>query len=418
MRPSWKSALIVGAFGLAVILAWPPSGWAQEIPPGGSFLDDDGSVHEKDIEALAHEMVTKGCNPPWNDRYCPDLPVTRGQMAAFLARSLSLPPAPSTGFLDVADSTFAEEIGSLAAASITRGCNPPENDLFCPYDPVTRGEMAAFIVRALGLSDDGGDVFIDDDHSVFERDIDRLAAAEVTRGCNPPDNDRFCPDDPVTRAQMASFLTRALGFTPITPPEREVVFTVDEGINAGFDPWDESDQPGEFYERWRLWDRTLGCPPGSDLRPCTIDVSSENAEVWVKFPDGSQEEVASQLLYYPVRFIPTSPGGIYEFTFNLKDGTTHRAMIDFKESREVDLVRTGETRVVDGVRQIAFSLGGIDLRYSTHAMHRLWGVDGFLNSYVADEKEFWVPEDDLTAGEHTFAAKVEGRWSYAITTQP
>jgi hypothetical protein len=70
--------------------------------------------------------------------------------------------------------------------------------------------MAAFLVRAFGYTDDGGgNLFTDDDGSTFERDTDRLGAAGVTRGCNPPTNDRFCPDDPVTRGQMAAFLARA-----------------------------------------------------------------------------------------------------------------------------------------------------------------------------------------------------------------
>jgi hypothetical protein len=59
--------------------------------------------------------------------------------------------------------------------------------------------------------DGGGDLFGDDDGSVFEGDIDRLATAGVTRGCNPPDNTDYCPDENVTRAQMAAFLHRALG---------------------------------------------------------------------------------------------------------------------------------------------------------------------------------------------------------------
>ena len=72
--------------------------------------------------------------------------------------------------------------------------------------------MAAFLVRALGYTDPGdGDLFIDDDESIFEADIDRLATAGVTKGCNPPVNDRFCPKGYVTRGQMAAFLHRALG---------------------------------------------------------------------------------------------------------------------------------------------------------------------------------------------------------------
>jgi hypothetical protein len=77
--------------------------------------------------------------------------------------------------------------------------------------------MAAFFVRALGLTDDGGgNRFVDTADSVFRRDIDRMAAAGITRGCNPPTNDRFCPNDFVTRGQMAAFFHRAasqLGLT-------------------------------------------------------------------------------------------------------------------------------------------------------------------------------------------------------------
>ena len=65
---------------------------------------------------------------------------------------------------------------------------------------------------ALGLTDSGGgDLFVDDNGSIFETDIDRLGTAGITMGCNPPSNTRYCPDNPVTRAQMAAFLRRSLG---------------------------------------------------------------------------------------------------------------------------------------------------------------------------------------------------------------
>jgi hypothetical protein len=123
-------------------------------------------------------------------------------------------------FDDVPESNvFFDDIMWLAGQGITRGCNPPENTLFCPTDPVTRGQMAAFLVRALGLTDDGGgNSFVDDDGSTFESDIAKLAAAGITVGCNPPTNDRFCPDNAVKRSQMASFLARALNLSPIVPP--------------------------------------------------------------------------------------------------------------------------------------------------------------------------------------------------------
>jgi hypothetical protein len=176
----------------------------------GRFIDDDGSIHEEDIEQAARRDITRGCNPPQNTRYCPKDSITRGQMAAFLVRALDLPPGTEDAFDDDADSIFEGDIDALAAADITRGCNPPTNDRFCPNDNVTRGQMAAFLVRALDLPPSDDDRFVDDEGSVFEGDINALAAAGITRGCNPPKNDRFCPDEPVTREQMASFLVRAL----------------------------------------------------------------------------------------------------------------------------------------------------------------------------------------------------------------
>jgi hypothetical protein len=71
--------------------------------------------------------------------------------------------------------------------------------------------MAAMLTRALGLVDTGSIDFTDDDDSIFEDDIAKIATAGITKGCNPPANDRYCPDDPVTRAQMAAFTHRAFG---------------------------------------------------------------------------------------------------------------------------------------------------------------------------------------------------------------
>jgi hypothetical protein len=129
-----------------------------------------------------------------------------------LAGTTTTPGGCTHGFNDVDSSNvFEDDICWLAAEAITLGCNPPANDEFCPKDFVTRGQMAAFLVRALGYTDNGGgDLFTDDDGSVFEADIDRLGTAGVTRGCNPPANDEFCPKDNVTREQMAAFLRRAL----------------------------------------------------------------------------------------------------------------------------------------------------------------------------------------------------------------
>jgi hypothetical protein len=118
------------------------------ITAGIDFTDDDGSVFEADIIWLSAAGITKGCNPPENDRFCPGDPVTRGQMAAFLTRAFNLPPGPDR-FVDDEGSVFEADINALAEAGITKGCNPPENDRFCPDDRVTRGQMAAFLHRAI-----------------------------------------------------------------------------------------------------------------------------------------------------------------------------------------------------------------------------------------------------------------------------
>ncbi|MGD2101520.1 MAG: hypothetical protein PVG83_04735 [Acidimicrobiia bacterium] len=122
------------------------------------------------------------------------------------------PPPPQDHFVDDDQSIFQDAIDAIAAEGIAKGCNPPLNNRFCPNDHVTRGQMAAFLVRALGYTDDGGgNLYIDDDNTIFETDIDKLGTAGITKGCNPPLNNRFCPNDHVTRGQMAAFLARAMG---------------------------------------------------------------------------------------------------------------------------------------------------------------------------------------------------------------
>ena len=206
----------LAVFSLVLTLALPAFG---ALDPGGSFVDDDGSVHESDIEAIAAADITRGCNPPWNDEFCPTSPVTRGEMAAFLVRALGLGTGPDS-FVDDALSVFEGDINALAAAGITRGCNPPDNDRFCPERSITRGEMAAFLTRAYAYPSGDEGAFVDDDASVFENDIEALAAAGVTKGCNPPTNDRFCPTEAVTRQQMASFLARAESLPTSEVPPR------------------------------------------------------------------------------------------------------------------------------------------------------------------------------------------------------
>jgi len=235
---SWSRAVLAIALVTGLVAAVPGPAAAS----GGTFIDDDDSVHEADIETIAAAGFTNGCNPPYNDHYCPSDPITRGEIAAFLTRALSLPSSSTDHFDDDEDSMFESAINSLAEAGVTRGCNPPANTDYCPDESVTRGQMAALLVRAFGLTDPGqGDWFTDDDSSIFETDIDRLRQAEITAGCNPPTNSRFCPNDVVTREAMASFLVRALELDPYLPPTIQpppALPALPENYDVTFEPGD------------------------------------------------------------------------------------------------------------------------------------------------------------------------------------
>lgn len=179
-------------------------------PPGlfvGSFIDDDDSIFQVEIEWLKTQGITLGCNPPVNNRFCPKQTLTRAQLAAFMSRALNLQGQLDNPFTDDDGSIFEDDIEKLAFSGITLGCNPPANDHFCPNDILRRDQMAAFLGRAFGFNDVGaGNLFVDDDGSIFEVDIDRLATAGVTNGCSPG---YYCPTKSVTREQFAAFLYRA-----------------------------------------------------------------------------------------------------------------------------------------------------------------------------------------------------------------
>lgn len=122
---------------------------AAELRPGGTFLDDDGTPEEGYIEAIAAAGITRGCNPPANDRFCPDRTLTRAEMATILTRALHLETSPVDHFTDDDTSVHHTSINAIAAAGITRGCG---SERFCPTAPLPRREMAVFVGRALDLT--------------------------------------------------------------------------------------------------------------------------------------------------------------------------------------------------------------------------------------------------------------------------
>lgn len=207
----------------------PASACDEQAVPASGFDDIAGSVHEGAIDCLAWYAITLGLGDVDGDgvvEYGPRQPITRAQMATFLSRvaaeaGLSLPTDAPDAFGDDDGSIHAPRIDALAALGITHGKGDLDGDGrpdFAPGEPVARDQMASFLTRlhqrVTGtLPAPSGDRFGDDDGSVHEPAINALAALGVTQGKGDLDGDgvaEYAPREPVSRAQMASFLAREL----------------------------------------------------------------------------------------------------------------------------------------------------------------------------------------------------------------
>jgi serine protease len=167
------------------------------------------------VERLSTAGITGGC-ATGPVRYCPESTVTRAQMAIFLLKGIHgssyNPPSVggSTGFGDVSTGYWAGSwIKQLAAEGITGGCGSGN---YCPESPVTRAQMAVFLLRAkygAGYAPPavGGSTGFGDVPTTYWAGawIKQLAAEGITGGCSAVS---YCPESPVTRAQMAVFLVR------------------------------------------------------------------------------------------------------------------------------------------------------------------------------------------------------------------
>ncbi|PKN93176.1 MAG: hypothetical protein CVU44_12165 [Chloroflexi bacterium HGW-Chloroflexi-6] len=166
------------------------------------------------IERLYNNGITSGCGiSPLI--YCPESSVTRAQMAVFLLRSINgagyTPPAATgTVFTDVPTShPYAAWIEQLADDGITGGCGL---GIYCPDQPVTRAQMAVFLLKAKhgtgylppAVGDNSGFADVSTSHWAAAW-IKQLAAEGITSGCGAGN---YCPEQSVTRAQMAIFLIK------------------------------------------------------------------------------------------------------------------------------------------------------------------------------------------------------------------
>ena len=196
------AGLAVTVASAVIITAAPAAVGAQH----DVLSDIADSVHKPGIDALDNLGLFEGtlCG---DGEFCPQEPIKRSTMAVWLIRALSEQPAAAgaTRFADIdADGPQTPYIERLAELEITTGCKTDPLH-YCPDTAVTRAQMATFLVRALRLEPAEPVGFADIGGSTHAGSIDRVAASGVTASCETSPL-RYCPDAAVTRAQMATFL--------------------------------------------------------------------------------------------------------------------------------------------------------------------------------------------------------------------
>jgi len=196
---------VIGGTGLQVMQKGAVAPVFDDVPASHPYFDY--------IYLMKHGGVTSGCTAA---SYCPDATTTRSQMAVFIIRSLvgdSFSYSATPYFTDVPPAhPHFKYVQKMKDYGITSGCSATQ---YCPDAPVTRGQMAVFIVRAR-LSIGAGVAFPHPEAAMFSdvppshpyfAFIQEMREQGITSGCSAT---QYCPDDPTTRGQMAVFLVRGL----------------------------------------------------------------------------------------------------------------------------------------------------------------------------------------------------------------
>ena len=198
-------ATVMIAAAAAVVSA--PRAAAQQ----DRYPDVTGGVHKPAIDALGGTGLFDGtlCD---DGRFCPRDPIKRSTMAVWLIRALTgADPSPvqDSRFSDVPSGRWwVGHVELIAQLGITAGCgtNPLR---YCPERPVSRAEMATFLTQAFNLQPGHPAGFADvNEGSSHAASINAIAAAGITAGCST-DPLHYCPERPVSRAEMATFLASA-----------------------------------------------------------------------------------------------------------------------------------------------------------------------------------------------------------------
>lgn len=232
---TWGAALLALAMTATTLAATPASPAAAADGPACADAPDSGmddvarTAHEAGIECIVRWGVASGYP---DGTYRPGQPLNRAQMATFVANAVLTAgtlPDPQTAFPDIGG-VHETAIRRLATAGIVNGRT---DGTYGPAEPITRGQMAVFLRGAAEhvldrpLTGDQPADFADVDGHVHQAAIEAVTAAGIAQG----DTDgTYRPDDPVTRGQLGTFVSRLLdafvdaGFTleeveppPLTP---------------------------------------------------------------------------------------------------------------------------------------------------------------------------------------------------------
>jgi len=255
---------------------------AQDDAAGSGFLDVTGGVFKPGIDALAALGVFEGTECA-ERMFCPGDDMKRWTMGVWLVRVLDdeEPAAVSeSSFADVdASEWWLAHVERLAEREVTKGC-ATEPLRFCPDGTVSRDQMATFLVRAFDLEAAEPAGFTDTAGNFHETDIDALAAARVTAGC-VSEPLQYCPDKPVTRAEMATFLARALGLVEVPQPAEEEQTAEEPSVD-----------PSSFISVSAGYDHSCGVRGDG-----TIVCWGDNTYWQLNVPDGTYTAVSAGSFY-------------------------------------------------------------------------------------------------------------------------
>ena len=178
------------------------------------FADvDTGDFYAAPVGWLLLHNITSGCT---TNRFCPNSPTSRQDFVTFLWRAAGEPAPTQPGsatFTDITAGHYADTaIGWALQQNITTGCGTNNNNqrLFCPNDQVTRAQIAAFLYRYTGATTEPNNTFTDvHPQSYYAAAVTWMNTHKITTGCDTnTNNPKFCPNQPATRAQVATFLHR------------------------------------------------------------------------------------------------------------------------------------------------------------------------------------------------------------------